>query len=156
MPLHLTINNGGNMKLTKIRFSPSGHKLSAFNLNLMVTELNNLFKNKGYITRARVVNSSRIDISGNNYHFRLDKTKHSYNQYEYNGRKTLFPTWEQRVEFNNTLNEYLDKCNVECNIKSMHYIIRQGFKSFKEVDWVDQVQDWEIQNWRRGFRIVSL
>ena len=150
------------MKLTKIRDN-QGNILSKENLEFIGNRLVFLLSEAGFITESFVINSSRIDLKTEKKSFKIDVEKLGYNarlspfgNYKAGYRRTSTPTWNQRVEYNNIINEHLDLLQLSCNIKSAHYVIRQGNETFDELDWENQKKDWEWQNESRGFKVVSI
>ena len=150
------------MKLTNIR-DYQGKKLKPETLEFIANRLVVLLNEAGFITDCTVVNSSRIDLSYQKKSFVIDTARIGYNarlnphmNYKKGYARTQIPTWSQRVEYNNIINEHLDLLKVSCNIKSMHYIIRQGNEAMTERDWEDQKTTWEYLNEDKGFKVVSL
>lgn len=143
------------MKVTKLR-TKKGNKLSKEMLESLAAALQKAIKTNGYESDARVINSSRIDISGHGCSFRIDPKVHGYNTKLNpfsNPRRTRTPTWDQRVHFNNLINRVLDSFLISGNIKSGLYKIREGMESFDEADWESDRPDHELQNESRGFLV---
>jgi len=110
----------------------------------------------GFLVEAHGVNSQAIKTGYNKKSFEIDITRLPYNySHRLYGkpRRVRTPSWDQRVEFNNILNELLNGLKVTCNIKSAHYTIRQGNTIFVEKDWENQRQDWERENAYKGYFI---
>lgn len=150
------------MKLTNIR-DYNGKKLDRETLEFIGQHLVANLKDAGYITEYYVINSSRIDLKLRGRSFKIDIEQLGYNaqlnpymNYKAGYRRTCTPTWAQRVEYNNIINEHLNLRKISCNIKSLHYIIREGTTCFNEFDWENQKKDYEYQNEMRGFRVVPM
>jgi hypothetical protein len=140
------------MKITKIR--KFNKKLDWIELSNLNKALQDAIDNAGYISQVRNVNSSRIDVSNNGCSFVIDINKHGYNTRAHNGHKTRFPTWTQRVEFNNIIQKVLDDNDISCNVTSLHYKIREGLYNYDETDWLAMRKNWEHHNESLGYCII--
>jgi hypothetical protein len=149
------------MKLTRIRCK--GKKIHNDLMHVIGKHLRVTLKNAGFITEYYVINSSRIDLKLRMRSFKIDIGKLGYNasynphtEYKVGYRRTCTPTWQQRVDYNNIVNEVLDSFNVSCNIVSGCYTIREGLESMDEYDWQDQKPMWQYHNENRGIYIAKL
>lgn len=145
------------MKITKIRVK--GQKPETNDLNLIVSQLSHKLAKVGFITEVEIVNSTCIKVGQRMRSFSLDLTKHDRNLQvnpHLNPKLTNLPTWDQRVQFNNILNEVLNKLKVSANVKSGPYTIRQGTEAMTESYWHDQKPDWVRNNDAKGFYIESI
>lgn len=138
------------MKLTKIRNS-DGSKLTERMVEEYAQLILQALNKKGFKTNAYATGATSMKIGLHMSSFRIDTTKLGHNArvgiaaYGYNGckspkgyKRTDVPTWDQRVEFNDTVNYILDKFNIHANIKSGAYTIRKGDWSYCENDWYNQ------------------
>lgn len=61
--------------------------------------------------------------------------------------KTNLPTWDERVEFNDIINDFLDRNQLRCNIKSGPFTVRTYEGGARcEYDWRHEIPDWMIHN----------
>lgn len=149
------------MKVTKIK--SNGKKVSLSELETLCQYIVFKASAAGFITESSVVNSQSIKIGLHMRTFKIDVNQLGYNA-QYNPYRqtklgyvrTCTPTWEQRVEFNNIVNEAFDRFKLTANIKSGDYTIRKGFYSYTEDDWFDQIPDWQENNEARGFIVKAL
>lgn len=141
------------MKLTKIRVK--GKMPNKRQISTLINQLERRFKNTGYITEMYQINSTSIKI-GYKQCFKIDLSKHPYNMQHSPGsrRRTRLPNWEQRVDFNNIINNCLDEYRVSANIKSMMFIIREGEIRKTETDWLKTFNtSYLAENEQRGYYI---
>ncbi len=134
-----------------------GKKLSEDKISQVVRDLSNLFGSNFFETEVNKVNSSSIKIGMHMKCFQIDPVKLGYNTRitPYRTSRTRTPTWDQRVTFNNILNEYLTEQGISCNIKSGDFTIRKGLTAFTENDWHAQVPDHAHENTMRGYSIEA-
>jgi hypothetical protein len=81
-------------------------------------------------------------ISGNRCSFKIIPSKVCYNVTVYSNGKTRrcrTPRWEQRVQFNNIVNDVFDYFNIQAKIVSGAFLVRDIDGSKNENDWLDQV-----------------
>jgi len=143
------------MKLTRIK--------SKLPLEKLAFELERAIRAAGYISEAKVINSTRIDIGLHMRSFKVNTAVHGYNasynpfiNYKAGFKRTNTPTWDQRVEYNNVINKVLNKYKVSCKIKSGDFIIRDGLISMTESDWMVQKPSYISENELKGFLITKL
>lgn len=143
------------MRLTNMKFK--NKKLNSEKVNALLVDLHSAFKSAGFITEMNVVNSQCIKIGQRMRSFSINLAKHGYNTQHSIGqmRLTNLPTWEQRVIYNNIINNVLDLHQISCNIKSGPYIIRKGFTVCAESDWEVQKPEWQSHNESLGFYIEA-
>ena len=149
------------MKITKIQ--KNNDKLSQDDLQALATELQYTLFRAGFRTNAKVVNSSRIDLGLHMKSFVIDINKLGYNaryspycSSKKGFRRTSSPTWDQRVEYNNLVNEVLTKWAISANVKSGEFTIRQGKDELTEKDWQDQKPSWYYRNEANGYYVAEL
>jgi len=151
------------MKITNIRCNKTNKKLTFSELKTVAEFLECKLGELGYITQSSVKNSSRIDLGLHMRSFKIDVNMLGYNaqynpymNYKAGYKKTSTPTWSQRVCYNNTINDILDRYNIKANIKSGDYTIRKGFESYNEVYWENQKPSWQYRQELRGHIICKL
>lgn len=136
------------MKATKIR-TKTGLKTSETHLALLTMNIVRKCAVAGCRTEATVINSTSIKIGLHMCSFRIETKKIGYNA-RVGGhcdspkgyKRTDVPTWDQRVEFNDIVNECFNSSGLTANIKSGCYTIRSGARSFNESDWSNQKPTW--------------
>lgn len=149
------------MKLTKIR--RAGKKLNDSALEHLAIQLSNAVKRRGYITEIHRVNCSSLKVGIWQRTFKVNIYSLGYNA-RYNPHsvskkgyvRTSSPTWDQRVKFNDIINEVLTKNKIDCNVKSGSFLIRHGFTSYEEQDWENQKPDYMLHNESRGYIVKPL
>lgn len=101
----------------------------------------------GFMTRVEAKTRSCLKIGLHRASFRINKAKLGSNarvQYQYGRSKkgyvrTDVPTWEQRVEFNDIVNDVFDRFKLSARIKSGIFSIRDRKTGrFGEDMWKDQ------------------
>jgi hypothetical protein len=139
------------MKVTYLR-NESGNKLNHTEMNMIIERLDYKFNEAGFLTSVYQLNGTSLNISQGGKCFSVDVSKLGHNarlpyvtnqygtycgiKYIRGYKKTSLPTWDQRVRFNNILNEVLDFYKVTCNIKSGPFVIRDRKNgSMHECDW---------------------
>lgn len=132
------------MKITNIRLN--NKKISKNELDHIFYALVFKLKTNGYITEYSVNENGSVKVGMHMKCFVIDTILLGYNarlgRYIKSPKgyiRTNIPTWDQRVEFNNIINKYLDNLNITCTIKSGEFIIRcktDGAKT--EDDWDNQ------------------
>lgn len=118
------------MQVTSIR--KRGKKLDQFELIELAIKIQKAFDRAGFRTHVRAVGLSGIHISENSKCFTIDPNIHARNakylryrtEVGLSWKRTLLPTWQQRVQFNNILNQILDKANITASIRSGIFTIR--------------------------------
>lgn len=110
-------------------------------------------RNNGFITEASLVNSSSIKIGLHMSSFRVDTAKLGHNARV--GRQTHLcayfksdspkgykrtdvPTWEQRVQFNDIVNDMFDAYGLMATIRSGAYVVRTRDGRRAEWDWAHE------------------
>lgn len=147
------ITGENNMKITKMR--TNGQVLDESMMMKIMSDLDKRFKKAGYLTNVNEVNSSSIKIGQHMRSFSIDTDMHDRNLQcnPYAQRLTNLPYWDQRVEFNDIINDVLNKFKVSANVKSGPYTIRQGERVFNEGDWSNQMPDYIRSNMAKGHYI---
>lgn len=150
------------MKLTKIRKFPGTSatlaKASQRDLKELIKLVEIKMLIKGFEVQGEIVNSSSIKLGSNKMQFRVIPEKLGYNTRvnpHLGMRRTRCPSWEQRVDFNRTLNRILDDLGYSANVFSGPFTIRQGLEHFQENDWRDQKPDYIRQNESQGFKVLK-
>lgn len=130
------------MRATRICFFKSDSKPSDSFLNSLCTRIVMQAGKAGFITDASKLNGSSIKIGLHMSCFRINTTKLGYNarisdyvKSPKGYKRTDVPTWDQRVEFNNLINEIFDLYGLIANIRSGDFIIRNKSESKTENDW---------------------
>lgn len=132
------------MKATNIK--KNGKKLSAIEMQDLVNAIAKKLYDSCFITRVEVVNSSQIKIGLYMKSFVIDTERLPKNARVNNctlnlrsGYKlTNSPTWDQRVEFNDIVNEVFDSFELDAKITAWHFTIRD-FEGAKNEDlWSSQ------------------
>ena len=97
---------------------------------------------KGFITNAAVLNSTSIKIGLHMSSFRVNTTKLGHNartnqfiKSPKGYKRTDVPTWDQRVEFNDIVNDLFDSYSLQATIKSGCYTVRSRQGRRSEHDW---------------------
>ena len=70
--------------------------------------------------------------------------------------RTNVPTWNQRVTYNNVVNQVLTFFNVSANVKSGDYTVRHGLEAMTERDWYNQKPMWVTMNEDKGYYVGHL
>ena len=133
------------MKVTAIRID--GKKPTEKQLQDIIKALQKAFEKKGYKTYIDKLNSVALKIANSAGTFSIDTEKLGRtfrrdrnpwsNEIRFRSGRGV-PTWDQRVDFNNTLNQVLDSLGVSATVgASGGFKIRKGTHSFTEDDWND-------------------
>lgn len=144
------------MKVTKMRVN---NEIPSTDLVLKVElALNKAFKKAGFITDVIVLTRTSMKIGLWMRTFNLDTTKHDRNLQvnPWQSKLTKLPNWNQRVEFNNIVNEVFNKFKVSANIKSGPFTIRKDMECMTEYEWYDQIPHWIHQNQTKGYYIKAV
>ncbi len=139
------------MKITKMRVK--GKIPSTDVLLAIERELKESFTRAGFITNVSFGDTrSSMKIGLHMRSFSIDVSKLGYNATIYanslamnlrNGyKRTNVPTWNQRVKFNQIVNKVLTRNKVSATVRSGPFLIRDGLKALKEVDWRFQVPEY--------------
>jgi len=149
------------MNITKIRDNEKS--LPKETLEMVCGALDAAISHAGFKTDVRVVNKSRIDLSGNRCSFKVDVERLGYNARYAPGQggnkgytRTSTPTWHQRVEYNNIVNKVLNRYGLSANVTSGGFTIRSGMESKTESDWISQTPEWIRINEARGYIVTGL
>lgn len=139
------------MKITKMR-NKKNEVPSSDVILAVEKELKAQFIRAGFITNVNTETRTCIKIGLHMKSFSLDLSKHDRNLYksQCGDKLTNLPTWDQRVVFNNIVNNVLNKFKLSGNVKSGPYTIRQGFTAMTEYDWQDQKPSYVHSNERNG------
>lgn len=142
------------MKVTKIK-GKNNKRLTPLAMQLLIMTLNARLRKVGYITEVSQLNSQSIRIGLRMRSFSVDLKVHGYNTQHtpYGSRRTNLPSWEQRVEYNNIINDVLNKFGISCKVVSGPFTIRDGYTNMSESDWHKQVPGWVLHNQIRGYYI---
>lgn len=119
------------MKISSIR--SQGKRVKEALLRKVCKTLSERTVARGYVTHIAPIDNFEIIISNNLRLFTIDSNKLGYNAEYLNNeslvwRKSITPTWDQRVDFNNIVNDVLDEFKLEANVRSGFFVVRT--KSF--------------------------
>lgn len=131
-----------------------GVRVSEAYLLRMGQQLVDILDVHGFITAAQINKKGQLKIGGQGHGFRVDTKQRGYNtQYSpfQKPKRTSYGSWECHVEYNNLINDFLDKMHVEATVKNSMYVIRDKSGRKTEQDWLDQTPQWVINNELRGF-----
>lgn len=130
------------MRITGMRIE--GAKPDLNTLMRIVSKLEQRFKQAGFETCVEQVSSTSIHIGLNMRTFTIDVAKLGYNadRGQWAGsrckagyKRTRTPTWDQRVQFNDIVNEVLNQYSVVCSVRSGEYVVRTRGRAYSESDW---------------------
>lgn len=134
------------MKATSIRNNKN--EVISTELALKIErELSSRFEKKGFITKVEVLTRTTIKIGLHMCSFRIDTHKlgsnarvgSNYANTKKGYVRTSVPTWQQRVEFNNIINNVFDKYKLNASIKSGPFTVRdKKLGRYTEVNWSQQ------------------
>lgn len=148
------------MKLTKLRvFNGSKATLdkpTVQQLKDLIVFIEVKMQRLGFEVFGDIINSTHIKLGSNKCQFRIIVERLGYNTRvnpHLNLKRTRVPGWDQRVKFNNTLNQIMDELDFSANVVSGPFTIRQGLQHFTESDWHNQKPEWIQSNEARGFGI---
>lgn len=138
------------MRATAIRYKKDGKVISDSHMVALIQEVMRRTTRAGFRTDVKWLNSTSIKIGLHKSSFRIDTDKLGYNArigrfvYSPKGyKRTDTPTWDQRVEFNNIVNDVFDRLRLTAGIKSGCFIIRErDFGRKSERHWEDQTPTW--------------
>lgn len=129
------------MRITRIRDN-KGKKIDFEKTCQIAETLFNKLNRKGFRTKVVTLSNTTINIGLHGSSFRINTNALGYNAklvsnaISYKGyKRTDVPTWQQRVKFNEIINQTLDNFKISATIKSGIYKVRKGTKSMTEWDW---------------------
>lgn len=133
------------MKAYKIRNS-NGQKLTTAQLEELSQRLQRQLKRNHFITHCSPIGQSGVKIGLNGKCFTIDVKALGYNgrflqswQRKIDGvdyKLTNLPTWEERVMFNDIVNDVFDAMKISAAIKSGVFVVRDYVKGRRsESDW---------------------
>lgn len=138
------------MILTKIRNNDG--KLKAKSLQTLANALSKALTKEGFITDVTVKNSSSLKLGLHSRCFSINTQKLGHNAVIYSAdssmkfkkgyKRTNVPVWDQRVRFNDVVNDVLDSFRVSANIKSGPFTIRKGYDRGTEDSWRNEIPSW--------------
>lgn len=142
------------MKITKIRMN--GQKLTAEQMAKLKQKLSFNLSKAGFVTDVSIVNSTCIHLGCNRKSFIINTALLGYNT-RYNPhsgpKRSSTPTWNQRVTYNNIINDLLNHHKITANIVSGPFIIRKGDQCYTETNWFQQIPEWMLHNENKGHYI---
>ena len=144
------------MKFSSI--TKNGIKLDIMNLEPLGQDIVNILESKGFITKYSI-NNGKLKVGMHMKSFVINAKKLGYNSryspYKDKPHRTSTPSWEQRVEYNDTINDIMDQYGLEAVIKNSVFIIRdkQGRKT--EQDWHNEKPEFMHHNEDRGFSVIQ-
>jgi hypothetical protein len=140
------------MRATGIRWQhPSKDvKLATHQLEDLCRDIVHEATKVGFKTAAHPLTGSAIKIGLHMSSFRIDTTKLGHNarlgryiKSPKGYKRTDVPTWEQRVEFNDLVNDVFDEYGLVALIKSGCYTVRDKRRGrWNETDWENQTPSW--------------
>lgn len=126
------------MKFTKIK--SMDHK--PVNLGKLTTELVTTLAKKGFVTGIDILSetSFKLGLHGRSFNVNIKKIganlRRDHSRKSITGwKRTNVPTWDQRVEYNQTVQELFDKYNLSAKITSGQIVVRDGVENLTESDW---------------------
>lgn len=132
------------MKITKLRYH---NQIPSTDLVLdLERTLRRRLASAGFITEVNALTRTSMKIGLRMRSFKIDRAMHNRNLRHNPHLPSVLtdsPTWAQRVEFNNIVNNVLDKFCLSANVRSGLFTIRRGVKCMTEQDWHDQ-KPWHI------------
>lgn len=137
------------MRATGIRYT-SGSKATEQELKQLCSIAVDKLEARGFITEAEVLSSSAIKIGLPGRSFRIDVNHLGHNarlghfvSSPKGYKRTDVPTWDQRVIFNDVVNELFDKWDLVALIKSGCFTVRDKRRgAHNESDWENQTPSW--------------
>lgn len=129
------------MKITKMR-RENGSSLEFQKNSQIVETLYFRLKMNGFITQVAQLTSTSIKVGMHMCCFRIDPkvlghnadTSHYARQTKKGYRRTCIPTWDERVDFNNIVNDVLDEFGVKADVRSGDVIVR-SFDNGRRYSW---------------------
>jgi len=150
------------MKCAYIR-DKNGKKLTEKRLERFCRALQNKLKKTGFLCEVYTLGKSAITLSARSKSFVIDVKKLGYNARFAPWFKTIVgwkntetPTWAQRVQFNNIVNDHFDAHQISARIRSGAFKIRDGFIRYTEYDWFCQKPRWIAEKENRGWYVDAL
>lgn len=151
------------MRATKLRHD-DGAKLTKKMADEYAVLLEGELKAAGFITDVSAPTHTTLHLNYSSHAcFVIDTDLLGYNYREddhhslVGWKRTAVPTWDQRVEFNDLLNLFLDRHKLKCNIKSGPYTVRTYENGGRtEWHWQHEKPFWQIQNEQRFGTIEKL
>lgn len=130
------------MKFTKFTRT-TAKKDKEINKAELASELVKVLAEKGFITEVKEVKSNGFSLSKNKASFFIDEEKLGTNLRPASGtltkyKRTNIPTWEERVEYNLTIQEFINEKGLSCKITSGCFIIKDHERDYTEYDWHNQ------------------
>jgi len=111
--------------------------LDADTINNLINTLQVEFNKNHFIVDVVQVSKKRIKLIKHQCQFKINTNVLGYNYHARTGRRTSVPTWSERVQFNNIINNVLDSFDISADVKSTGFIIRIDKQSFTENDWLN-------------------
>lgn len=133
------------MRATSIRYT-NGSKLTQHQLQSVCDVILSRTSKAGFITQAQVINGSCIKIGLHMSSFRVNTQQLGHNarigryiESPKGYKRTDVPTWDQRVEFNNLVNQIFDDYKLVARITSGPFTVRDRTQgACDEQDWINQ------------------
>lgn len=144
------------MKITKIK-SKDGKKVDVAFISSLISKY---LDKVGYCSNVSKITSSSFILSGNSCSFTVNQNILGHNlrvnkHKSLTGyKRTLTPTWNQRVDYNLIIIEFFNQLGLTCKILSGSFIIKDGSVDFNEDNWQDQKPYYITQNERNGYGII--
>jgi hypothetical protein len=124
------------MKFTKIK----SLKDKPFSTSELASELVGVLAKKGFLTDVKETSPRGFVLSINKASFFIDTEKLGCNLRPAHGtltkyKRTNIPTWGQRVEYNLTVQKFLNKKGLVCKVTSGGFLIKDYERDYVENDW---------------------
>lgn len=133
------------MKITSI-------KSKTKSLEFIQARLAYLLVKNGYDVNVNIINKSRIDIKGPHHGKGPQMLAYTYTVnigcYKHGYRKSHKPTWDQYVQLNHLINNFLDKHNITANVRSLDYVVRTTTGG---AEYIWYPPSWVVDNEIKGF-----
>lgn len=111
------------MFVQRIRRQGTGERLSHHDLVALCVSLDRALMERGFVSSATVRNGTCLHISYHRKSFVVDTARVGYNwiratHTKSGWKRTAIPTWEQRIRYNQTVNDVLDQWSIQSEVKS--------------------------------------
>src|SRR3972149_7770923 len=99
----------------------------------IINEMNATLKKKGIVAYIKEQSPSVLTF----HNIRINPEIRGYNISPYTARRGTILGWKDWIEFNNTINDVLDKHGIWANVSSLggKFVIREGKERKTEADW---------------------
>ena len=143
-----------------MRFSTitqNGKKLDNYDLEGLGSDLVHELASHGYMADFEINKQGKLKVGMRRKSFVINVARLGHNSRFnplYNKpRRTSTPTWDQRVHYNNIINDYMDKYQLKAIIRNSVFIIRDKEGRKNESYWIDNEPEFSRHNTSRGYLI---